>query len=75
MRKYTQRELKDFAKLGLAINITNWSDKECYKLREKQSITQVGYSAGIYGLNGMLLQDENGQYYVITARNGNMFIF
>lgn len=74
MRKYTQKQLKEFVKLGLAIDITNWSDKECYDL-QRQGVTQVGYSAGIYGCNGMLLQDKQGQSYVITARNGNIFIF
>jgi len=34
------------------------------------SLEKVGYSSGVYGINGGLLQDsKTGQLYAITARN------
>lgn len=37
-------------------------------------LDKVGYSAGIYGINGGLLQDyETGQLYAIIGRCTNLF--
>lgn len=45
--------------------------KEQWKHCEK-----VGYSSGIYGINGGLIQNtETGEYYAITARNSNLFLY
>ena len=68
MRKYTQKEIKNFVALGLAENITNYSFKEANELR-RRGLEQVGYSCGTYGINGALFQDDGGQLYAITARN------
>ena len=38
--------------------------------------TQIGYSAGVYGCNGMLLQGhKTGKLYAITARTSAIFVF
>lgn len=38
------------------------------------SYTKVGFSRGIYGLNGGLIWDNVlGGYYVILARSSNLF--
>lgn len=68
MRKYTLHELRDFVRLGLAYNATNnlpngW-----------ESLEKVGYSSGVNGINGGLLQDiKTGELYVICKRNANLF--
>lgn len=69
-RKYTVKELRDYARTGMATDITNavLSDDELNNLEV------VGLSYGTYGRNGGLFQDRNtGEFYVITARNSNLF--
>lgn len=68
MRKYTLRELRDFVRLGLAYDATN-------RLPENwRNLDKIGYSSGVYGINGGLLQDpKTGERYVITKRNSNLF--
>lgn len=71
MRKYTQKELRELVRLGMAENIN---------ARDPHSITEplekMGYSSGVYGINGGLLQGkETGNYYAITARNSSLFYF
>lgn len=72
MRKYTLRELKNLVCCGMAHDLTNapaTEVKEQWKHCEK-----IGYSSGIYGINGGLIQNtETGEYYAITARNSNLF--
>ena len=51
MRKYTLRELREFVRLGMAVNITEADPKSITEPVEK-----IGYSSGVYGLNGGLLQ-------------------
>ncbi len=75
MKKYTQKELKRFVNLGMAQDITTMNTKECKELKDKKGITQVGYSSGVYGCNGMLLQDKDGESYVITSRTSNLWLF
>lgn len=69
MRKYTQKQLRELVRLGMAQDITNYSFEQANALY-KQGITKVGYSSGVYGCNGALFQDDHtGEYYAITARN------
>ena len=73
MRKYTQKELKKLVANGMAQDITHYNFDEAKALWE-HGITKVGYSSGTYGINGALFQDdENGEYYAITARNSTLF--
>jgi len=66
MRKTTQRELREMVRLGLAINVTNATDLPTVHSKEM-------YSAGIYGINGGMYRDVDGNSYVIIARNSNLF--
>ena len=68
MKKYTLKELKNLVSLGAAINITN----AAYPCIDEQ-YDKIGYSTGIYGINGGLLKGKSGQLYVITCRNSNLF--
>lgn len=77
MEKYTQRQLKNLVAMGAAEDITNGSNETRRELEQKEGFyTQIGYSAGVYGLNGMLLKGHNtGKLYAITARTSAIFIF
>ncbi|MBR4792478.1 MAG: hypothetical protein IK038_02325 [Bacteroidaceae bacterium] len=69
-----QKELKDMARYGEATDITTISDAEAKELKKK-GIETVGISRGVYGMNGALLRDSEGNKYVITARSSNLFYF
>lgn len=71
MKKYTLREIKRFVSLGLAQDITTANHPAIQEPFEK-----IGYSAGIYGINGGLLRGQSsGTIYAITARNSNLFYY
>lgn len=72
MRKYTQKELRQLVWLGVAEDYTNKPSDYIYTLRR---LEKVGYSTGVYGINGGLVEDtETGQLYVIVGRCSNLFI-
>ena len=77
MRKYTQRELKTLVRMGAAVDITNHGTAEYEALINKEKdLEKLGYSSGIYGINGGLLQgQETGTLYAITARSIAAFIY
>lgn len=76
MRKYTQRELKAAVALGYAEDITNYSNIEAYNLNKTADLEKVGYTSGVYGIAGGLLEDKNtGKRYAILARNSALFYF
>lgn len=65
----TQKALKALARNGSAIDATNYQPEH---LPQNYDILQV--SRGIYGMNGCLIVDrDSGDWYVITARNSNLF--
>jgi carbonic anhydrase len=72
MRKYKLSELKNLVKLGMAKDLTNATAAEV--MEQWKRAEKVGYSSGVYGINGGLIQNiETGEYYAITARNSNLF--
>ena len=71
MKKYTQKELRRLVELGIALNITKSRNRT--DLGERYE--QVGYSKGIYGCNGKLLQGESGQMYAIIGATSALYIF
>ena len=72
MRKYTQKELRELVRLGVAEDYTNKPSDYIYTLRR---LEKVGYSSGVYGINGGLVQDmETGALYAIIGRCTNLFI-
>ena len=74
MRKYTQRELKNLVAIGAAQDITTYSFEKMNEFLHSHNFDKIGYSSGVYGLNGGLIQNtETGEYYAITARNSNLF--
>lgn len=70
MRKYKQKEIKDFVRMGLAEDITNYNFDTMSEFLHAHALDKIGYSSGVYGMNGGLLQDtKTGKLYAITARN------
>jgi len=74
-RSITQRELKRMAADGEAIDITAEMDTPYARELKNKGISAVSISRGIYGMNGALLRDNDGNQYVITARNTTLFYF
>ena len=72
--KMTKKAIKEWIKLG-ATDITNWSVEDVQKLHDKEEyFNEVGYSMGTYGVTGCVLQGHKTlNFYVITARNSNLF--
>lgn len=66
MKKYTQKALKEMITNGQAKDISHISQSAFINLRHEKGLRQVGYSAGIYGNTGGLLQDQYGNLYAIT---------
>nr|DAN11616.1 MAG TPA: hypothetical protein [Bacteriophage sp.] len=77
MRKYTQKELKNMVALGMAEDVTRANNEDYERIIKKEGfLSQVGYSSGVYGYNGMLLRGhETGVYYAVTSRTLAIFIF
>ena len=72
MRKYTQKELRQLVRLGIAEDYTNKPSEYAQTLNR---LEKVGYSVGVYGLNGGLVRDpETGTLYAIIGRCTNLFI-
>lgn len=72
MRKYKLKELRDLVRLGVAEDYTNKPSEYIYTLRR---MGKIGYSSGVYGLNGGLVEDmETGTLYAIIGRCANLFI-
>ena len=72
MEKYTIKQLKSLVNSGAAVDVTNAHKRteipECY--------TQIGYAAGLYGCNGMLLRGcTSGKLYAVTGRTTAIYIF
>ena len=74
MRKYTQKELRNLVRIGAAVCVNDYSFEQINELNLTKSLDKIGYSSGIHGINGGLLQDRNtGDLYAITARNSSLF--
>lgn len=72
MRKYKLKEPRELVRLGVAEDYTNKPAEYLYTLRR---LEKVGYSSGVYGINGGLVKDaEAGTLYAIIGRCSNLFI-
>lgn len=77
MTKYGQRELKALVRSGAAVDISNHDNTAHHELEAREGyLDKVGYSSGVYGLNGGLLKGHNsGTLYAITARTTALYIY
>ena len=72
MTKYTQKQLKELVKSGVAVDVTNAGGRGAIP----ENYRQIGNSRGVYGCNGMILQGcESGTLYAVTARTTAIYIF
>ena len=77
MHKYIQKELKNMVALGMAEDVTRANDEDYEKIIKREDyLSQVGYSSGVYGCNGMLLRGyKTGGYYAVTLRTSAIYLF
>ena len=77
MTKFTQKQLKEMAKSGIAEDISRGTNTTRNELESVEGwLSQVGYASGVYGCSGMLLKGHNtGKLYVITSRTQAIYIF
>ena len=77
MTKFTQNQLRELVNIGVAVDITNGDNDTRKEIERLEShYTQVGYSTGAYGCNGMLLKGaKTGKLYAITRRTSAIYIF
>lgn len=73
MKKYKLSDLKKLAATGAAIDLTHEKNLETW--RKNTRFEKIGYSCGIYGINGGLMIDDNGQLYVITANHVRVVVY
>lgn len=72
MTRYTLRQLKQIANSATATDITDASSYDAIP----EPFAKIGYSRGMYGLNGLLLKgSKTGTLYVIAGRSTAIFIF
>ena len=69
MMKATQKAIRETC----ATDITNYSFDQANELMNAHILRTVAMSFGVYGMNGALFEDENGELYKITARNTTLF--
>ena len=69
MMKTTRKAIRE----TYAMDITNYSFDQANDLMKAHTLRTVAMSFGVYGMNGALFEDENGELYKITARNSTLF--
>ena len=73
--EYTLKQIKDWKKYERVTDISNLNCEQIKELREKEEyFNEVGYSHGIYGVNGCILQGHKSlNFYIITRRSVALF--
>ena len=68
----TQREIRA---MSVDLDVTNWSSEDVYELlHTDHKYDKVAYSAGVYGINAVVVRLESGRLVKSTSRNPNTFI-
>jgi len=77
MTKYTQKQLREMVRDGIAVDISHGDNTMRAMILEKELyLSQVGYAAGVYGCNGQLYKGHNtGTLYAITCRTQAIYVF
>lgn len=73
--KLSQKNIKEIVNRKLAIDITYLTDKEIQEIKVNEGwFNELGYSSGIYGCNGVLLQgNKTKQLYAIASRTSAIY--
>lgn len=69
MKKTTRKAIRE----TYAMDITNYSFDQANELMNAHTLRTIAMSFGVYGMNGALFQDEDGELYKITERNTTLF--
>ena len=70
--RVTQRAIRE---MDVDLDVTNWPGEDVYELLHTDSkYTEVAYSAGVYGINAIVVRLESGRLVKSTCRNPNTFI-
>ena len=70
--RVTQRAIRE---MDVDLDVTNWSSEDVYeRLHTDRKYTEVAYSAGVYGINAIVVRLESGRLVKSTCRNPNTFI-
>ena len=70
--RVTQRAISE---MDVDLDVTNWSSEDVYELlHTDRKYTEVAYSAGVYGINAIVVRLESGRLVKSTCRNSNTFI-
>ena len=69
MKKTTRKAIRETC----ATDITHYNFDQANGLMNSHILRTVAMSFGVYGMNGALFEDENGELYKITARNSTLF--
>ena len=68
----TQREIRA---MPVDLDVTSWPSEEVYELLSTDhKYTEVAYSAGVYGINAVVILLESGRLVKSTSRNPNTLI-
>lgn len=69
MRKFTQKQIREYITLGMAKDIT---DAESI---DWENLETVGLSFGVYGMNaGLFKHRKTGEFFAVRSRCTNLFI-
>ena len=71
MPRMTKKALLSLARSLNATDLTN--DHSVRKGCE--CLTEIAYSAGMYGCTGCILKDQDGNFYVIKDRTSALWIY
>jgi hypothetical protein len=68
--KTTQKAIKAYN----ATDLTNdgRKDKDLYNIT---NVGTIAYSMGVYGMNGIVFEGNDGHIYKVTARNTALFLY
>lgn len=77
MTRYTQKQLREMVRDGIANDITSGDNDTRRSLEAAEGyLEQIGYASGVYGCNGMLLKGhKTGALYVIYKRTAAIYVF
>ena len=74
--KTRQKDIRSLLKCGIALPLDE--ARKLYESgdREYGDFREVSYSVGVYGINGLCIEDTTtGQLYADAARTSNVFMF
>lgn len=72
MQRFTQKALRELVRSGVAVDVTHARERD----EIPENYRQIGYSCGVYGCNGMLLQGcETNKLYAVTSCTSAIYVF